>query len=110
MRGIFFEKMIERSDYRPKQSLGETDFEREVVFAHRWAIRGGSETILVSEEIMAMARECLGKENIREIGNDDQIGILAAAVRKVLLNKGLDGVRLDLDDIENGQLHLVSAV
>ncbi len=44
--------MAERVDgYRSKQSLGETDFEREVVFAHRWARRGGRETIYVCDEV-----------------------------------------------------------
>jgi len=103
--------MLEGVDgYRSKQSLGETDFEREVVFAHRWARRGGRETIYLSDRIISGARECLGSDGVAENGVGDNVSVLVSAIGKLLHDKELKGVGLDLSDVESGQIHLVTEV
>ncbi len=56
------------------------------------------------------AREYLGSEKVEEIGVDDNVGILTAAIGKILADRDLGGVGLDFVDIENGQVHLIGGL
>lgn len=91
-------------EFPGKNSLGETSFEREVLFACRWVRKSGSDSFFVFGDSQAMLNilDYLGCEEVESIGSDNHTGLITSGVRKFLKEKNLDGVDIEVESMENG--------
>lgn len=91
-------------EFPGKNSLGETPFEREVLFACRWVRESGSDSFFVfgDSQVMQNILDYLGGEDVRSIGSENHTGLITSGVRKFLKEKNLDGVDIEVESMGNG--------
>lgn len=92
----------ERRGFIPKDRLGSTPFEREVMFANRW----GEESMVLDGELLDEAVSSLDPRVVEEAGGPTSYGqLLPLAVVLVLESHGVRGVDVVVEPVvKDGQV------
>lgn len=91
-------------EFPGKNSLGETPFEREMLFVCRWVSESGSDAFFIFDDSPIMQNICdyLGSEEVGTIGGDNHIGLITCGVHKFLKERDLWGVDFEVEAMGNG--------
>lgn len=101
------ERRIDSQGYIPKKSLGKNAFEREILFAFRWAMRSGRECVEFTEDVVVGARDYLSSSGV-EVDNLDKVQLVSQATKRFLEEKELDGVDVGPDEYGNKPISRVN--
>lgn len=88
-------------EFAGKNSLGQSAFECEVLFARRHAIKSGSDVFYVSGDLMSQIKDYLGKDSVEKIGVQNYKELIVCGINDLLAQKELNDVSVEVEAMQS---------